>query len=552
VTVIHWTCLRVLTGAALFLVGGAGVCLAAPTPTFAVSPATAAADPASGLGGGLGGAAGLAGGLGAGGGPGGVAALGGPAGLASSATTALALSAVGTWVLGGARFVLDETGHVLGETTAPRLTSTWFSSTYWRVAAIASVLTLPFLFAAAVQALMSSDITLLIRAAFGYLPLAALAVTIAAPLAMLLLAASDQLAGVVSSAAGQQGAQFLVGAGAAITGLTQFSGSPFIAFFVGVFTVAVAVVLWLELLIREAAVYVIVLLLPLAFAALVWPARRIWAIRSVELLLALILSKFAIVAVLSLGGAALGHSVDDSATGFLAGAVLLILAAFAPWALLRLLPLTELAGGPVGTLRHEARTAVTALQHADVRATQGHDWASKMAQLRESADEARRDAAVSEKEKVSGGRGSGEQGLELPGQGTPTSAMPPAPADPRPTAAEVPADPRPAPLDREPTAEDPPPRRRHSTAEDPSPSAEYPPGGAHHADVASADVVPDRSSRSFTTPGPALDLRKASSSLSGPDAADRDPAGGAPDAKRTNLEVSDPTPPSQPPDEGRL
>ena len=57
-------------------------------------------------------------------------------------------------------------------------------------------------------------------------------------------------------------------------------------------------VLWLELLMREAAVYVIVLMLPLVFAALVWPARRVWAVRAVELLVALILSKFAIVAVL--------------------------------------------------------------------------------------------------------------------------------------------------------------------------------------------------------------------------------------------------------------
>ena len=70
---------------------------------------------------------------------------------------------------------------------------------------------------------------------------------------------------------------------------------------------------------REAAVYVIVLMLPLVFAAMVWPARRVWAIRAVELLVALILSKFAIVAVLALGGAALGHSVGHSVTGLLAG-----------------------------------------------------------------------------------------------------------------------------------------------------------------------------------------------------------------------------------------
>ena len=67
---------------------------------------------------------------------------------------------------------------------------------------------------------------------------------------------------------------------------------------------------------REAAVYVVVLMLPLAFAALVWPARRIWAVRAVELLVALILSKFAIVAVLSLGGAAISASAGHaSVTG---------------------------------------------------------------------------------------------------------------------------------------------------------------------------------------------------------------------------------------------
>ncbi len=74
---------------------------------------------------------------------------------------------------------------------------------------------------------------------------------------------------------------------------------------VGLFAVMAALALALELMVREAAVYVVVLMLPLAFAALVWPARRVWAVRLVELLVSLILSKFVIVAVLSLAGAAL-------------------------------------------------------------------------------------------------------------------------------------------------------------------------------------------------------------------------------------------------------
>ena len=111
---------------------------------------------------------------------------------------------------------------------------------------------------------------------------------------------------------------------------------------------------------REAAVYVVVLMLPLAFAALVWPARRVWAIRAVELLVALILSKFAIVV------GARARAVRPSArrrwsgiTGMLAGGVLVILGAFAPWALIRLLPLTELASAAAGTLRGESSHQVT-------------------------------------------------------------------------------------------------------------------------------------------------------------------------------------------------
>jgi hypothetical protein len=126
-------------------------------------------------------------------------------------------------------------------------------------------------------------------------------------------------------------------------------------FVVGLLATAGALALWLELVIREAAVYVIVLMLPLAFAAMVWPARRVWAIRSVELLVALILSKFAIVAVLTLGAGAV-HQIDHlGVASALAGVALLILATCAPWALLRLLPMSELAGGAGGSLSSEMR-----------------------------------------------------------------------------------------------------------------------------------------------------------------------------------------------------
>ena len=82
-----------------------------------------------------------------------------PAAVAATASTALALAAIGGWVVGGSRGRAARGGGG-ARARRPRLSSssTWFSSTYWRMAAIAALLTLPFLFAATVQAALRSDV----------------------------------------------------------------------------------------------------------------------------------------------------------------------------------------------------------------------------------------------------------------------------------------------------------------------------------------------------------------------------------------------------------
>jgi hypothetical protein len=288
----------------------------------------------------------------------------GGGGGGSTATARAGLAAAGLWAFVGAKFALKEASNVLGESTSPQLGSTWFSASYWRMTAISALLTLPFLCAAAVQALMRSDLAMLARAAFGYLPLAALAIAVAAPLTTLLLAGSDEMSRLVASATGTANAHLLRGAGL-IAGFAALSrASAFFTFVVSGLTIGGALALWLELIIREAAVYVIVLMLPLAFAAMVWPARRVWAIRALELLVALILSKFAIVAVLTLGGAALNRIGHFGIGAAISGIALLMLATFAPWALLRLLPLSELASGAASGLRREAAGSATAMTNA--------------------------------------------------------------------------------------------------------------------------------------------------------------------------------------------
>jgi hypothetical protein len=137
------------------------------------------------------------------------------------------------------------------------------------MAGISALLTLPFLFAASIQALMRSDLTMLLRSSLGYLPLGLLCVSIAAPLTALLLSASDEMSAIISGAAGGAGGTFLTHVSFLSAGLSAISGSTFVMLFVGLLTVAATVAV--ELLNRAAAVYVVVLMLPLFFAALVCP-----------------------------------------------------------------------------------------------------------------------------------------------------------------------------------------------------------------------------------------------------------------------------------------
>lgn len=313
-------------------------------------------------------------------------------GSAAGAVADAGLDSISGWVLDGTKSALEQVAQLISAATSPDLTAAWFSSTYWRVAGLAALLTVPFIFAAMVQAILRSDLALIGKVVFTYLPVSVLSVSLAAPVVMLLLSATDQMCNVISSAAVTGGASFLDKTAAVAGGLSTLAGSPFFAVMVGLFAVAAALMLALELMIREAAVYVVVLMLPLAFAAFVWPARRIWAVRLVELLISLILSKFVIVAVLSLAGSALGSS-GLGVSRLLTATALLLLSTLAPWALLRILPFTELAAGAAGALRHELPQVGHHAASVGGVAAAGADAAAEMAvalptRLRRHADQA--------------------------------------------------------------------------------------------------------------------------------------------------------------------
>ncbi len=89
---------------------------------------------------------------------------------------------------------------------------------------------------------------------------------------------------------------------------------PLFGVFLGAIILAIgAFVLWLEMVIRDAAIYIALFFLPLTFVAMIWPATSRWARRLVEFLVAVILAKFVIVAIISLATAAITNSTVTSA-----------------------------------------------------------------------------------------------------------------------------------------------------------------------------------------------------------------------------------------------
>ncbi len=266
---------------------------------------------------------------------------------------------VTAWVTNAAVWVTGKVGELVEKTTSPNLTADWFEGEYGAMVAVAGALALLMLMLAVIQSVIRQDIGLLVRAAFGYLPMAFILAGVAIAGAGLLVAITDDMSSaVVSSLGTEQSDNLLQAVGDAYkNALEEGSGIPLFGVFLGAIILALgAFVLWLEMIIRDAAIYICVFFLPLTFVAMVWPATSRWARRLVELLVAIILAKFVIVAILTLATAAIANTSVVQGDGntfeqMLAGSALLVLAAWSPFALLRMIPMMEVAAANVGSQR---------------------------------------------------------------------------------------------------------------------------------------------------------------------------------------------------------
>jgi hypothetical protein len=266
-------------------------------------------------------------------------------------------------VASAGKFFLERIGQLINNTTSPNVvTADWFVSQYRVMLALAVVIALPILLVSVAQSIVRADGMQALRSAFVYLPIAAILSAVGPAMAQIFIDVSDWMSAALSNNASADAQKFMSDAGSSLAALGAGTLNPTAPVF-GVLLGALIVVLgalsiWLELLLRAAAIYISVLFLPLALAAMIWPAGWRWCRRLIEFLIAIIFAKVFIVAIINLAAAGLARGgLGDKFEGVLAGGALLLMAAFTPIALLKLIPLAEAAVVTAGHQRAALRQA---------------------------------------------------------------------------------------------------------------------------------------------------------------------------------------------------
>jgi hypothetical protein len=267
--------------------------------------------------------------------------------LAHDAATAV-LTAVTSDLTSAASWLISHVVQLVSGSSQVRLDQPWFLDRTKVMLQLAEFVVLPLLFAASIGPVLRQDLRRLFRVWAVGLPVAIVIGLSVVELTQLAISALDALSNAIVGSS-------KVALDGELRGLAQaltMPGAPqLVAALISFLLIVGSVLLWMELVVRAAAIYVAVFFAPLALACYVWPATMSVAKRTIELLAALILSKFVIVATLTLGVAALRGA--PSPDNVVIGAAILLLAGFAPFSLLRLVPVVE--AGAIGHLEGLSR-----------------------------------------------------------------------------------------------------------------------------------------------------------------------------------------------------
>jgi hypothetical protein len=302
-------------------------------------------------------------------------ALGGVASSAAKSAFEFFMSKFAEMLADAAKKVSDELVHYLGTSTGVNLDSGWFAGPRAKdilavVGTTAGVLLLLFLLFAVIQGLLQGDVTMMLRSAFLEVPISVFGMLVLFVGTGVLLGITDALSTAVLATAPESLARFFVG----FTKGPQIMSLGFVGF-LGVFLfILTSILLYIELVVRASLIYLLLAAAPLGLAVRVWPQMRgVWH-SFLRLGVSLIVSKFIVALALGLGAAALGGGGPKdgdfgtqaglTVQGVIVGVTLMSLAAFAPFVVLKLIPVLEAALIAQGISRGPLRAAQTGMQGA--------------------------------------------------------------------------------------------------------------------------------------------------------------------------------------------
>ena len=264
------------------------------------------------------------------------------AGSASTAASDYVLGGLGAAFIRAAAQVGQMAVGALDSTTSIDLTASWFRA---NVAVIAAI-TLPVLVGLFVVQVTGSVLRRepggLVRAVVGVAK-ALLGAGVALALTQLALTAVDEVCAYIAAAAG---VPVVVAAGEFFAFAALLSGlSPALQILIGLALTAGFLLLWGVLLFRKAALVLIAVFAPVAFAGSAWDQTRVWTRRWLEIVAALVFCKVVIVVVFVVGASAFTGTgpvtaqptagstpgITETLSNALVGLLLLTIAVFAPW-----------------------------------------------------------------------------------------------------------------------------------------------------------------------------------------------------------------------------
>ncbi|MFI9604185.1 hypothetical protein ACIHCX_30800 [Streptomyces sp. NPDC052043] len=250
------------------------------------------------------------------------------------------LSSLAKGCADAASWTVTKLSHAVQETANVDFTNQKFLQQYAVVFAASTVLTLLlWLLAVAKRAVRGVPLATAISEAVGFLWLTVLASAFTPLILYTVVSATDGVSDVLAKATGDQAGTFFGTFSTALGKGENIGGGPIMLIVVSLVSILAAGVLWLELVIRAALLYVGALLGTVVYAGLVdknlWGHVRRWA----GIMIAVILVKPVIVIVLGLAGAlSSGDNGPGAFSAVVSGLAIILLAIFASAMIYRFVP----------------------------------------------------------------------------------------------------------------------------------------------------------------------------------------------------------------------